>query len=168
MGSKTSPWKNGFHMKAGENWKDFSMSQTQNAKYQELRVRVLTVAQWVKNLTASGWVAAEVQVPSPAQHSGLKDPAWSQLGLRFNPLPGNVHVPLCRGWGQNTYIHTHIHKMRVEKIKVQNTNPVTTESTMWSKPHLHPQRPTRGNCKQGSRKQGSFPCPSGTLPALLT
>ena len=31
--------------------------------------------QWVKNLTAVAQVAAEAQVKSPAQCSGLKDPA---------------------------------------------------------------------------------------------
>lgn len=30
--------------------------------------------EWVKNLTAV-WVAVEVQVSPPAQHTGLKDPA---------------------------------------------------------------------------------------------
>ena len=33
---------------------------------------VPTVAQWVKNLTVVAWVAAEVQVRSPAQQSGLR------------------------------------------------------------------------------------------------
>ena len=37
---------------------------------------VPTVAQWIKNLTAAAQVAVEAQVQSPAQHSGLKDPAW--------------------------------------------------------------------------------------------
>lgn len=49
-----------------------------------------------KNLTAAGWVAVELWVPSPAWHSGLKDPAlpqlWrrSQLWLGFIPWTGNL------------------------------------------------------------------------------
>ena len=47
------------------------------------------MAQWIKNLIAVAWVAMEVQVPSPAWHSGLKDllllQQWSQLWLVFNP-----------------------------------------------------------------------------------
>ena len=30
------------------------------------------MAQWVKNLTAEAWVAAEVRVQSPAQYNGFK------------------------------------------------------------------------------------------------
>ena len=51
------------------------------------------MAQWVKNLTAVARVAAEVRVRSPAQCSGLKDPAVSQLHHRsaaaaqIQPLP---------------------------------------------------------------------------------
>ena len=37
------------------------------------------VAQWVKDLTAVAQVTEEAQVWSPAQHSGLKDPALPQL-----------------------------------------------------------------------------------------
>lgn len=48
---------------------------------------------WVKNLTAAAGVAAKVQVQFPNQHSGLKDLALLQLWLRFNPWPGNFHVP---------------------------------------------------------------------------
>ena len=39
---------------------------------------VPTVVQWVKNLTAVARVAVEVQVQSPAQGSGLKNPAMVQ------------------------------------------------------------------------------------------
>ena len=52
------------------------------------------VVQWVKNLTAVAWVAAEVGVPSPVQCSGLKDPGLLQLqhshscGLDSVPSPG--------------------------------------------------------------------------------
>ena len=48
------------------------------------------MVQWIKNLTAVAQVAVEVQVPSPALLSGLKDMAlpqlWhrSQQWLRFN------------------------------------------------------------------------------------
>ena len=53
------------------------------------------MVQWVKNLTAAAWVAAVMPVPSPAQHTGLKDLAllelWrkSQLQVGFNPWPRN-------------------------------------------------------------------------------
>ena len=49
------------------------------------------MVQWVKNLTPSARVTAEVWVQSQAQHNGLKDPALAQLWLRFNPWPGNFH-----------------------------------------------------------------------------
>ena len=45
------------------------------------------MVQWVKNLTAATWVAAEVCFHSPAQCSGLKIQHRSQLWLRFNPCP---------------------------------------------------------------------------------
>ena len=38
--------------------------------------------QWVKNLIAVAWVTVEVQIWSPAWHSGLKDPVLPQLQLR--------------------------------------------------------------------------------------
>ena len=53
------------------------------------------MVQWVKNLTVVAQVAAEVRVPSLAQHSGLKDLALLQLQhslhpwLGLNPWPGN-------------------------------------------------------------------------------
>lgn len=37
------------------------------------------MAQWVKNLTAGAQVAVEVQVLSPAQYGGLKNPVLLQL-----------------------------------------------------------------------------------------
>ena len=37
------------------------------------------MVQWVKNLTAVTWVAAEAQVLSPAQCRGLKDLAFMQV-----------------------------------------------------------------------------------------
>ena len=40
--------------------------------------------------------SAEVQVRSPAWHSGLRDPAWlsyrSHLRFRFSPWPRNFHM----------------------------------------------------------------------------
>ena len=51
------------------------------------------VVQQVKNPTAGARVTTEVQVHSPAWHSGLKDLAVSQLWLGFNPWPGNFHTP---------------------------------------------------------------------------
>ena len=56
------------------------------------------MAQWAKNLMRVAQVAAKVWVPSPAQHSGLKDPAllklWRrlQLWLGFDPRPRNFHM----------------------------------------------------------------------------
>ena len=44
---------------------------------------VLTLAQWVKNLTAVALVAVEAQVRSPAQCSGLKGLALPQLWCRL-------------------------------------------------------------------------------------
>jgi len=54
------------------------------------------VVQWVKNPLSAATVTAEVWVQSPAQHSGSKDPAWSQLRLRFTPSPRNSHLPWLR------------------------------------------------------------------------
>ena len=42
------------------------------------------MVQWVKNPTAAAHVSTKVQVWTLAHHSGLKDPAWLQLQLRFN------------------------------------------------------------------------------------
>ena len=56
------------------------------------------MVQWVKNLTAVSWVAAEAWVRSPAWHSVIKDPALpqlqvrSQLQFKFNPKSGNFHM----------------------------------------------------------------------------
>ena len=56
--------------------------------------------QQVKNLTAAALVTAEVQVPSLAWSSGLKDLAllqwWCrlQLQLRFSLWPRNFHMSL--------------------------------------------------------------------------
>ena len=53
---------------------------------------------WVKYPTAVAPVAVEMRGRSAAWRSGLKDPALlqlrhrSQLWLRFNPWPGNVHT----------------------------------------------------------------------------
>ena len=51
------------------------------------------MAQWVKDLTVASQVTAKAQVRSPAQSSGLKDLALLQLWLKFNPWPGNFHMP---------------------------------------------------------------------------
>ena len=56
---------------------------------------VPAVAQWAKNPTAVIWVAAEVQVWSPAHCSGLKDLVLLQLQHRsqlFNHWPRNFHI----------------------------------------------------------------------------
>ena len=50
------------------------------------------MAQWVKNPTPAARVTAEVWVQSPAQYSGLKDPALQQLWLGFNSWPRNFHM----------------------------------------------------------------------------
>ena len=63
------------------------------------RIRVPAVSQWVKNSTAAVPVASEAWVQFLAQDNELKDPALLQLWhrlylwLRFNPWPGNIHVP---------------------------------------------------------------------------
>ena len=54
------------------------------------------MAQYVKNLTAVAWVAAEVWVSPPTPRSGFKDLALPQLQLGFNPWPGNFIMPLVR------------------------------------------------------------------------
>ena len=41
--------------------------------------------EWVKNLTAAAQVTVEVQVPSLAGHSGLKDLVLPQPWLGFSP-----------------------------------------------------------------------------------
>ena len=51
------------------------------------------MAQWAKTLTAAARVPAEVPTQLSAQHSGLKDPVLSQLGLGFHPWPWNSHMP---------------------------------------------------------------------------
>ena len=53
-----------------------------------LYLGVSGVAQWVKDLTAAAWVAAEGWVCSPAWHSELR--IWLWLGL--DPWPGNLHM----------------------------------------------------------------------------
>ena len=68
-------------------------------KEREVRPGVPAMVQWVKNLTAVARVAAEVQVPSPAWCSGLKNLVLpqlccrSQLQLGFDLWPGNFHMP---------------------------------------------------------------------------
>ena len=54
---------------------------------------VPAVTRWVKNPTAVAWVAAELQICSLAQRSGLKDPALLGLGFGFIPSPGTFHMP---------------------------------------------------------------------------
>lgn len=51
--------------------------------------------QWIKNLTAVAWVAAEALAPSPAPCSGLKDPALLLLLLLggTQSLAQNFHMP---------------------------------------------------------------------------
>ena len=70
-----------------------SLKQLKNKKKDSASFRVLTVAQWLKHLTAAAWVTAEVQVQSFAWHRGLKDPALPKLWLRFNPWPRNFYIP---------------------------------------------------------------------------
>ena len=49
------------------------------------------MVQWVKNPSAVTQVTLEVQVRSPALHSGLKDPTLLQL--RFDPWHRNFYMP---------------------------------------------------------------------------
>ena len=51
------------------------------------------MVQWVENPAAATRLAAKAQVQSLAWHSGLKDLAWLQLQLRFNPQPRNFYKP---------------------------------------------------------------------------
>ena len=80
-------------------WKKYSASLIIREMHIKTTMRSSHCAQWVKNLTAAAWVAAELWVLSQAQHSGLKDTALllprllSWLWLGFNPCPGNLHMP---------------------------------------------------------------------------
>ena len=58
---------------------------------------VPAMTQWVKNPTASTWVATEVQVQSLAGGSGLKDPELLQLWFKFNPW---LETSICHGYSQ--------------------------------------------------------------------
>ena len=51
------------------------------------------MVQWVKNPTTVAHVTAEEQAESQAWCSGLKDLGLAQALLRFNPWPGNFHMP---------------------------------------------------------------------------
>ena len=42
------------------------------------------MAQWVKNPTAAAQDTVEAWIPSPAWYSALKDPALTQLQLKFS------------------------------------------------------------------------------------
>ena len=58
-------------------------------------IGVPIMGQWVKNLTAAAGISAEVKIQSLAWARVLKDLALLklQLWLRFNPWPGNIHMP---------------------------------------------------------------------------
>ena len=58
-------------------------------------LRVPAVARWVKHLNAAAWVSVEVQVQSPAWHSGLKDPAAARVAAaaRIQFRPRNFQMP---------------------------------------------------------------------------
>ena len=64
---------------------------------------VLTVAQWVKNLTATAQVAAQVWSGSRAPHRGLKGVAAAAAQLagaaQIQSLARNSHMPLV--WPRN-------------------------------------------------------------------
>ena len=62
-------------------------SKNKKPKTQRIHLRVPAMAQWVKNPAAVAQVTVEVQVQSPAQHSGLKDLMLPQLRLGFSPWP---------------------------------------------------------------------------------
>ena len=63
-----------------------------------IRPGIPAMVDWVKNPTAMAQVTVEVQIRSPAWHSGLQDIevlAQRQrrlLWLRFSPWPGNVQM----------------------------------------------------------------------------
>ena len=69
---------------------------------------VPTVVQWVKNLTAAAQVTAEVRVRPLAQCNGLKELAWQQLRLRFNPWPRNVHMPQVQPLKKERHMHGYL------------------------------------------------------------
>ena len=50
------------------------------------------MAWWVKNPTGVVQVTEKEWVQSPAQCSGLKDPALPELWLGFDPWPENFHM----------------------------------------------------------------------------
>ena len=80
-------------------------------------MRVLAVAQWIKNLTVAAQVATEVRIQSLAWHSGLKDLALLQLHLRFNPWSGNFQMLWVRPWGnKKDSLEVHQHSFLFFKI----------------------------------------------------
>lgn len=61
---------------------------------------VLTVMQWVRSPTAAAPVAVAAQVPSPAQGSGVKDPAlpkWVAAAAQVQDLSLGTSVCLQQG-----------------------------------------------------------------------
>ena len=50
------------------------------------------MVQWVKNLTAVAQISTEVQVQSPAQHSGVKDLVLVTATAQIQSLAGNFHM----------------------------------------------------------------------------
>ena len=70
-----------------------------NILFIKIYIRLPTVAEWVKNLTAVAQVTVKEQIQFQAWYSWLKDPSlllqlWYrlQLWLRFNPWPRNSHM----------------------------------------------------------------------------
>ena len=57
------------------------------SQYKKVFSGVPTLVQWVKNPTAVARVSEEAQVPSPAQHSGLKDPVLPQIQSLAQEFP---------------------------------------------------------------------------------
>ena len=62
---------------------------------------VPTVVQWVKNLTAASWVAVEVRVRSPAQHSGLKGSSVGAVALDW---VSGQETSICCGFGHKKIV----------------------------------------------------------------
>ena len=58
------------------------------------------MAKWVKNLTGSTWITAEVQVRSLARCDSLKDPVllqlWCRLQLKLGFIP-DLEMPYAVG-----------------------------------------------------------------------
>ena len=115
-----------------------------------IKTRVPTAVQWVKNLTAVAQITVEGQVQSLAQHSGLKDPVLLQLWLGFSPWPGNFHMP----WVQ---------PLKKKKVETKNPPPTQWGPSILILPVFNPVGAMRGaSLSKKLKKEKKHPLP--TLP----